>query len=618
MRLVLLVLVTVIPPALILTIYTGTKQMHRAAEQSNREFLNMTRLAAGELQHMINGSRQLLDLLVHLPEVRSLEPALCDPLLEELLKQNPLYANFGIASREGMIICSGLPFPGPICITDRLWFKRAIDWQGFAVGDFQISRTAHEPTMHFSLPFFDDDGRILGVAFAALNLKWVSQLLAHARLPEGTVSTLLDASGKILARSIDSEKWAGRSMAGTPVFKTILNERREGTTESADIDGVVRLYAFTPLRANYRSDIVGYFIVGIPSSMAYADARRTMTHTLALLGAMCAFSVVAAWSFGGAFVLRRTKELITAANRLRAGDLSTRTRPDDRFGEFTNLSIAFDEMAEALDQRTTELKNHRDQLEDVVNIRTKELKQTNEKLREANSELEAFSYSVSHDLLAPLRYIDGFSEMLSKHANSMLDEKGRHYVKTINEAARRMGVLVDDLLVFSRMGRTKMHHTLVDMNDLLKEVIEQCEQQEPGRHIQWQCHPLPPVSGDAAMLRQALWNLFANAVKYSRPRDPALIETGVSGCDDNKVVFFVRDNGVGFDMTYYDKLFGVFQRLHHQNEFEGTGIGLANVQRIIHRHGGRVWGEGKIDGGATFYFSLPAAQKIDPPTNNSN
>ena len=229
----------------------------------------------------------------------------------------------------------------------------------------------------------------------------------------------------------------------------------------------------------------------------------------------------------------------------------------------------------------------------------------NQQLLAANAELEAFSYSVSHDLRAPLRHIDGFADMLAKHARESLDEKSRRFLSTISESAKRMGTLIDDLLVFSRMGRAEMRMAKVDMDDLTQDVIREVMTEAKDRRIEWKCDRLPDVTGDYALLRQVLVNLLANAVKYSRPRDPAVIEIGCADGDAGEKIFFVRDNGVGFDMAYADKLFGVFQRLHRSSEFEGTGIGLANVRRIILRHGGRTWAESKLDEGSTFYFSLP-------------
>ncbi len=225
-------------------------------------------------------------------------------------------------------------------------------------------------------------------------------------------------------------------------------------------------------------------------------------------------------------------------------------------------------------------------------------------LESVNKELEAFSYSVSHDLRAPLRHIDGFVKLLDKSASTSLDERGRRYLEIIADSARRMGALIDDLLVFSRMGRMELHCAKVEPDALIHEVLETLQEEMKGRNIEWKIARLPQIRADLAMLRQVWANLIGNAVKYTRPRDPAIIEIGCNETDVESV-FYVRDNGVGFDMQYAHKLYGVFQRLHRIEEFEGTGIGLANVQRIVLRHHGRVWAEGKINEGATFFFAIP-------------
>ncbi len=225
-------------------------------------------------------------------------------------------------------------------------------------------------------------------------------------------------------------------------------------------------------------------------------------------------------------------------------------------------------------------------------------------LQEAYHEMESFSYSISHDLRAPLIHIGGFAELLKDEAEAALNEKARNYLQTIRDSTRRMGRMIDDLLAFSRTSRMEMHKVRVNMAEIVKSVQGDLQPEVQGRAITWVVRELPDIQGDPFLLRQAVLNLVSNALKYTRKREEARIEIG-SKATSLETVFFVRDNGVGFDMNYAGKLFGVFQRLHSTAEFEGTGIGLANVRRIIKRHGGRTWAEAAVDGGATFYFSLP-------------
>jgi light-regulated signal transduction histidine kinase (bacteriophytochrome) len=226
-------------------------------------------------------------------------------------------------------------------------------------------------------------------------------------------------------------------------------------------------------------------------------------------------------------------------------------------------------------------------------------------LQAANEELESFSYSVSHDLRAPLRHIMGFADLLQNEAGPSLSEKSLSHLKTIFQSAKRMGELIDDLLAFSHVGRVALLKTGVNLDELVRETLGGFQADTKERNIVWQIHPLPPVWADHNLLRQALSNLISNAVKFTGRRAQAKIEIDCAPPANGETVIFVRDNGAGFDPRYAHKLFGVFQRLHSSAEFEGTGIGLANVQRIIRRHGGRTWAEGAVEGGATFYFSIP-------------
>lgn len=247
-----------------------------------------------------------------------------------------------------------------------------------------------------------------------------------------------------------------------------------------------------------------------------------------------------------------------------------------------------------------ELRALKDKLEIRVEQRTAEL-------AAANKDLEAFGYTVSHDLRAPLRHITGFIQLLCADAGERLDAQCHEHVKIITDSAQRMGRLIDDLLALSRLGRAAMAERPVQLERLVEEARRELAPETCDRAIEWRIGPLPEVRGDPTLLRNALTNLLANAIKYSRQRELAVIEVGAE-TRGGEAVCFVRDNGAGFDMRFAGKLFGVFQRLHPAEQFEGTGIGLASVRRIIERHGGRVWAEGAVDRGATFYFALPSKE----------
>lgn len=228
-----------------------------------------------------------------------------------------------------------------------------------------------------------------------------------------------------------------------------------------------------------------------------------------------------------------------------------------------------------------------------------------QRVAERTAQLEAFSFSVSHDLRAPLRHVISFVELLEKDAGPSLSEKSLRYIAVIAEGAKRMRGLIDDLLEFSRLGQSEVQKAEVNLNELVRETVNDFRVKTEERKIAWTIEKLPLVWADFALLRLVFVNLLSNAIKFTGDRTEAKIEIGCYLDESNETVIFVRDNGAGFDPKYTEKLFSVFQRLHSQAQFEGTGIGLANVQRIIHKHGGRTWAEGAVDGGATFYFSIP-------------
>jgi len=283
------------------------------------------------------------------------------------------------------------------------------------------------------------------------------------------------------------------------------------------------------------------------------------------------------------------------------GDLEHKVEVKNK-DELGQLAAAFNKMTESLKTITAS----RDELDREVTERKQaeeEVLKANTELTAVNKELEAFAYSVSHDLRAPLRSIDGFSQALIEDYSDKLDEQGKDYLQRVRSATQRMGVLIDDLLKLSRVTRSEMRRETIDLSALAQSIADELQETQPERQVDFVIAPGLTTSGDSQLLHQLMENLLGNAWKFTGKHPRAKIEFGVTQVN-GKETFFVRDDGAGFDMTYADKLFSVFQRLHKQEEFPGTGVGLATVQRIAHRHGGQVWAEGEVGKGATFYFTL--------------
>jgi signal transduction histidine kinase len=427
-----------------------------------------------------------------------------------------------------------------------------------------------------------------GAQAAALGSLVVRRILSAAQTTD-TINRLVGGGAIVGIGNQRGDVW---STFSRPLPAPPIDAAHSGVSEYTRADGDRRIGA-----ASVIGGTPWTVWVELSRQTVLQPARTVLTRMLLLA---LAFVVIAAVVV--AIVTRRiTKplhELTVVSSSIAAGEFSRRVKQTARQDEIGRLGSAFNTMTAYVDRDHQELERR-------VAERT-------QSLQAAMDELEAFSYSVSHDLRAPLRHIAGFAALLEQSA-APLDEEGRHYVETIAGAATRMGQLIDDLLAFSRVGRAAMAVRRVDLGELVRDV--QSDVGAGRTNVVWRVGELPVVAGDPALLRLVLVNLVSNAVKYSSKRDRPEIEIGTRAePDEQRPVIFIRDNGVGFDMTYAHKLFGVFSRLHSVDDFEGTGIGLANVRRIVTRHGGRVWADAEVDRGATFYVSLPALGNGDEAT----
>jgi len=486
-----------------------------------------------------------------------------------------------------------------------------------SVIDVSESATLRQAVINLTSPVEDKNGETFGVVVARMSISKLHYVPAGSPIrekyaPLGT--ELIDRDGLLLYSETNRKGVLKENYSERAVVKMAMAGGRVGSlTHLEPASKERKLYVF--VREQGYLDFAGndwILLIDIPARVAHAPAVKLRNRMLAIMAGASVVSLIIAFYFSRS-ISNPIAELTKGVEIIGRGDLGHKVAIGTR-DEIGTLANAFNRMVSNLKRVTAsrdelekeiaerkraerEVEKHRRHLEDMVRERTAEL-------TEAIEELEAFAYSVSHDLRAPLRAIDGFSQMLVEDYGDKLDAEGHRLLAVVQHSAKDMGQLIDDLLAFSRLGRTGMKVATVNMDELARRVIEDLRHEVPGRHVQLNVDTLPATAGDQAMIRQVFANLLTNAIKFTRPREYAVIEVGAM-VDGSQNTYFVKDNGVGFDMKYADKLFQVFQRLHSTDEFEGTGIGLALVQRVITRHGGRVWAEGEVDKGATFCFALP-------------
>lgn len=386
-RLTLLVLLAGVP-ALALTLYTANEQRRLAATAVQQDALRVARLAAAGQERLIEGAHQILLLLAQLSQVRGDDAAACHALLADLLKQYPLYSNFGVIATNGAVFASAVPLPQTVNLSDRSYFRRAVESRAFAMGDYQIGRITGKASINFGLPVLDARTNVQRVVFAALDLAWLNDYTARANLPPSARVTVIDRNGIVLVRYPDGGNLIGKQATEVPTVRTMIERGREGTARGPGLDGKPTLFAFTPLSTVAGSGLV-YIGIGIPEAVAYAEVNRMTTRNVAWLGIVGVLALLAAWFGSDIFVLRRIRALVSATQRLARGDLQARTGLPYGSSEISQLARTFDDMAATLEVRTNErqraqeeLKALNEVLEQRVADRTSELRAKNEQMED--------------------------------------------------------------------------------------------------------------------------------------------------------------------------------------------------------------------------------------------
>lgn len=596
-RLLLLILFATLIPALVSVFHFVERRDAEITEAAHRLSAEAGRVAL-ELKDMVRGTAQLHYGLSRAKDFDKPDKAACSAFLNDVLKEHPQYTGILTILPDGNLFCDSLRTGRRLNLTDRRYFQTVMKPDTPFAVEPVFGRLTGIAVLQVAYAVRWETGEPRFVLLASLNLENFMRTRAKTLPFNGAVIALMDSKGMILSWNPGGEKLRGTSIADTPLARFALNSRGKDVQENMTVDGVSRIWAVSDLPEFPEAGL--RILVGVARTDLLAAANRNLKQALTALTLVLVLVFAGAWTLSELGIRRQIARINAAVARFSGGDFSARIGKPYPRGEIGGLMAALDQEFGLMQEQRNVIEQLNTDLERRVTERTAQLEAT-------NKELESFSYSVSHDLRMPLRHIDGYIELLTGETEGRLTAEAQRYLRVVTDASRKMGQLIDDLLAFSRMGRVELIESSVVLDVLVQETIQAMTPDIQQRNIVWTVPSLPVVRGDPAMLRLVFANLLGNAVKYTGPRETARIEVGCMGEEEGRLIFFVRDNGVGFEMKYADKLFGVFQRMHRTDRFEGTGIGLANVRRIIARHGGRVWAEATLDRGAAFYFTLRAA-----------
>jgi len=577
-RLVLLVLFAVIP-ALGVLLFTAFSEIRYEMDRALKDAHRFARYAAEHNNSAMNGTKHLLLGLSKIPQIRDMDAPACEKIFTDLIDVYPSYENILLVDASGSIVCSGRPLTITRIPTNTEWFTKAVSEGSFYFGSYRLGLVTGATEFSLSFPV-EDNGAVKSVLSTTFNLSWFRAIAAGSQLPEGTTLTVLDSSGKILAMYPDAGDWIGKSIGRSKAVEMMQNNN-DGMFRAIGLDGEKRLFGFTTMTGqgtNLR------LMVGIPEKLAMEPVKKVFFY----IGVWIVFStivLITAWVAGSLFALNKINRLVNVTKELSTGNLSIRTGIRSGRGDLGQLARAFDSMAEALQERDRELE-----------AQTEELERSNE-------ELEQFAYIASHDLQEPLRMISSYTQLLAKRYKDQLDNDANEFINYAVDGANRMQVLINDLLSYSRVGTKGEEFSHVDLNSVLEAVKANLKGviEETGAVIKYS--KLPTVMADNSQMIQLFQNLIGNAVKFRREGVTPEIEI-TSKKEGNLFRFVVKDNGIGIDKKYLDRIFVIFQRLHTKEEFPGTGIGLAICKKIVERHGGEISVESAEGKGSDFNFTL--------------
>lgn len=582
-RIALIVFVAIVP--LLLTVLAGYRAERAKAIADIDGDIRRTMAAVLLKENDVTDTiRLILGIMSRANDMKDPTPESCSGLAQRLMKAPLRFANLGAAWPDGRVFCSALEIRKAVKIDDRDWFKEIVASHKPGMGHYTTGRLSGQATVVYGYPQLNAQGELQTALFASVPLAWFAQVTEGIRIPDGWHAAVVTRDGLVAARStVPAGHDHGRDeilqLLGTPPDQLVLRR--------VELAGNLHLVGIAPLPTVHGL----YLLVGVDATSALGGIDARFLWQTGLIVAVAMLSALLAWWLIERDILSWTQRMTETVGRLARGDLSARAGQTGDIRELRLLATQFDTMAGQIESLTGNL-------EARVAERTAELARS-------NAELEAFVYSVSHDLRAPLRAISGFSEILAEHHAASLDAEGRRHLANVRQAAERMNQLIDDLLQLSRVGRSAIRREPVALGPLLRDIVTLATPRLAGGRIEI-AEPLATPLGDARLVEQILANLIDNALKYHAPDQAPLVRVSATPVGD-QVEIRVSDNGIGIAPEHFDRIFDVFQRLHTEEAYPGTGIGLAIVRKAARLMEAELRVESKPGAGSSFILRLPAA-----------
>lgn len=596
-KLILIVLVALVPTAVLFIVNAnllrGDAQRRATADQVAR-----AELRAQGVGIIVEDVVALLETLSAVPDVTFGNPQAAQSVLGQVVANSDNLIVATLVDPTGRVITSSAPPEGTVSVAERDWFRGARASDEYAVGTLQRLALVETTSVVVARRVIPDDPDSDIIA-AAIDVERLEDRLRAVPPPPGAIGLLVTKDGRIVARSHDR-----LGAQGEHFLRTARTLNDEDVFRAIGVDGTERIYTTADVPGS-RGEF--YFIVGIDPDRMFSTFRWTLVWSLLGLLLVGVLAAALAWVLGTRWFLRPITQLVGAAHLLGERRFEARhALPTARTDEFGELARELDRMSSQLETQIVELEDARERLEDLNVALERRVRERTADLEASNNELQAFSYSVSHDLRTPLRSISGFAQELVDSDAETLTEQGRSDLMRIHAAAQRMSQLIDAMLKLSRVARAALEPAEVDVTALATDILTEYAERDVARRVTWEVEPGLRLNGDPALVRALFDNLLGNAWKFTAEQPDAHIGVGRVATEHGEAIF-VRDNGAGFDMRYADKLFAPFQRLHAHEEYSGLGIGLATSARIARRHGGDIWVDAAPGEGATFYVTFDTA-----------